>query len=130
MRMFWYPLWKPTWAKVIKKTIPVTTEVTRKVPSYEWVLEERCRHCRDGLLAKKCIENTVNQCEVGCLSIRADVHLQPAQDIQPAQASGLIAGAQRRSTDNERYESVMNKKIVIVENPTLVHETSSRSSAI
>ena len=43
---FWYPLWKPTWAKVIKKTIPVTTEVTRKVPSYEWVIEERCNHCR------------------------------------------------------------------------------------
>ena len=43
---FWYPIWRPTWAKVIKKTTPVTTEVIRKVPSYEWVLEERCKHCR------------------------------------------------------------------------------------
>lgn len=43
---FWYQLWKPGWAKVITKAVPVTTRVTRKVPSYEWVVEERCCDCR------------------------------------------------------------------------------------
>ena len=43
---FWYQLWKPTWAKVITKTVPVKREVTRKVPGFEWTVEERCCHCR------------------------------------------------------------------------------------
>jgi hypothetical protein len=43
---FWYQLWKPTWAEVITKTVPVRREVTRKVPGAEWIIEERCCHCR------------------------------------------------------------------------------------
>ena len=43
---FWYRLWKPTWAKVITKKSPVSTRVTREVPSYEWVVEERCCQCQ------------------------------------------------------------------------------------
>lgn len=43
---FWWNLWKPTWARVVTRTVPVKREVTRKVPGYEWILEERCCRCR------------------------------------------------------------------------------------
>ena len=39
-------LWKPTCARVITKTVPVKREVTRKVPGFEWTVEERCCDCR------------------------------------------------------------------------------------
>ena len=41
-----YDVWKPTCAEVRTKNVPVKTEVKRKVPSYEWKLEERCSACR------------------------------------------------------------------------------------
>lgn len=39
-------IWKPTCARVITKTVPVKREVTRKVPGFEWTVEERCCDCR------------------------------------------------------------------------------------
>jgi len=39
-------VWKPTCAEVRTKHVPVKTEVKRKVPGYEWKVEERCCGCR------------------------------------------------------------------------------------
>jgi hypothetical protein len=39
-------LWQPTCGRVITKTVPVKREVKRKVPGFEWTVEERCRACR------------------------------------------------------------------------------------
>ena len=41
-----HDVWKPTCAEVRTKKVPIKTEVKRKVPSYEWKLEERCAACR------------------------------------------------------------------------------------
>ena len=42
---FWKQWWKPTCAHVITKRVPVRTEVVRKVPGYEWQVQERCCQC-------------------------------------------------------------------------------------
>jgi hypothetical protein len=44
-----YEVWQPTCARVIIKTEPVKREVTRKVPGFEWTVEERCTACRQRL---------------------------------------------------------------------------------
>ena len=41
-----YDVWRPTCARVATKVEPVKREVTRKVPGFEWTVEERCAACR------------------------------------------------------------------------------------
>ena len=43
---WWTQIWKPTCAHVITKHVPVKTEVVRKVPGFEWKVQERCCQCR------------------------------------------------------------------------------------
>ena len=43
---WWKQWWKPTCAHTITKRVPVKTEVTRKVPGFEWQVQERCCGCR------------------------------------------------------------------------------------
>lgn len=43
---WWKQWWKPTCAHTITKRVPVKREVTRKVPGFEWKVQERCCQCR------------------------------------------------------------------------------------
>lgn len=51
-----YDIWKPTCARVATKTEPVKREVVRKVPGFEWKVEERCAACRQRLAAEPACE--------------------------------------------------------------------------
>ena len=42
---WWKQFWKPTCAHVRTKRVPVKTEVVRKVPGFEWQVQERCCGC-------------------------------------------------------------------------------------
>jgi hypothetical protein len=42
---WWKQWWKPTCAHMITRRVPVKTEVTRKVPGFEWQVQERCCSC-------------------------------------------------------------------------------------
>jgi hypothetical protein len=44
-----YDIWKPTCGRVVTKTVPKKTVVVRKVPGFEWAVEERCASCRQRL---------------------------------------------------------------------------------
>lgn len=51
-----YDVWQPTCARVASKTVPKKREVTRKVPGFEWSVEERCAACRQRLATEPACE--------------------------------------------------------------------------
>jgi len=50
---WWKQWWKPTCAHTITKRVPVKTEVTRKIPGFEWQVQERCCGCNPACSTQK-----------------------------------------------------------------------------